>query len=585
MSTVVATPPTETLTQLAKIANERFAVKQCGSLVKVGNSGREVEKNVASLRDQLQHEDWQQFLRMYVATHPLPVKFASGQDIHEVFENHRPGSCMRYKNLRELREVYADNPDTVRVAYWLKSDHPLLQSDGSCLVWTDESKPKAYVDRIYSSGWLDPVFPKLICQQLAELFTGWETVCIHDRVRDFPRYDGKLSFRLSHPDDRLLPYGDTLNTVVEYDCDSIKLGNFGEGASLDNTAGVRPDGEGNRRCCECGDGIDPDDCYHTDDGEALCYDCGGGCEWCERTVRSEDLQYIEVYQTDRRYPRNGDSASICSCCLSDDFTETESGYCLDSDLIETVEGGEISPPDYENGDFVTLDIGNYAGEVCRCDNAVCIDGEYAYVSDCTAIYNGDYALTDDCVELHNGDYALTDDCTELHNGDYALTDDCVELHNGDYALTDDCVELHSGDYALTDDCVELHNGEFGLLLSTVEAIYPNFVDYNPEIGYLQKCKMQHGETEIDVEVLKGIPFAVGPSQSAYRTGYAIYHLPTGLVAIHCPDRDTAIAKAKRIWSMLYDSERAEVFNSDARSYNNSSFGRRFSSLLGLVQSL
>ncbi len=574
MSTIATTPDALSIVNtLAKSANERLAIKPDGELVAVGNSGRETPKKLGALRDKLSHDDWLSFVDSYVAVLPLPIQFASGQDIHPVFEKCRPGSCMRYGNLSELREVYADNPDIVQVAYWHKSDHPLLESDGSCLVWTDSKLSKSYIDRFYSNGWSDCSMVRRVCQRLAQLLPESEVVTIYTNIKDFPYYDGKLSFTLDHPSDRLLPYADTLSVCIDYDDSTVKLSNRGSGTSLSNVNGVLPDGEGGGLTCDnCNCTCDEEECYYTDGGDTLCDECGGHCEWCESAVLNDDLQYVEVYQTQRRYLC--ETASICSCCLSDDFTETDSGWCHDNDLIETVEGDQISPTDYENGDYVTLDIGDNAGEVCKVDNAIMVGDEWAYRDDCQELHDGEFALSEDCQELHNGEFALSEDCQELHNGEFALSEDCQELHNGEYALSEDCQELHNGEYALTEDCQELHDGSFGLLMSTIDATrYPNFVNYNPEIGYLQKCNMRMvgDDTEREYELLKGLPFAVGEYLGSWR----VYHLPTGLVAKVADDRNDAIAKAKRIWNMLYEQERIDVLNTDETAYRNSPLGQRF----------
>ena len=467
MSTLLATAP-ETLQQALDSVGLNFDLD--GNLFKLGKPNRmgEQRKNMKTFAQVAQSQEGgytaQEFAKLYIQEFPIPVKFAFGDDIHDVFEDHRPGSCMRSSRLRELREVYADNPDQVCVAYSLKDDHPMLDSDVSALLWIGNKRN--YLDRIYSNGfatsngkaiWADSVFDRFdkSTHEVHTLYKHEGSKC--------PYFTKVITWTLDHPSHRLLPYADTFNQVKSYDDDTVKLTNgSGDFAQLDETEGVYPSSETGVRCDYCG--CNAGDDYSSIGDQTVCDDCRSDhytwCEYYEEEYLNDDVSYVSVYWP-RRFGSDRNELSISDEALRSEFTCCQSGeYCIDSDVIETMEGHKIAPDEID--DYVYLE---YCGEYAHSDNVVPTDRDdnpFLFRDDAIELHDGQYALEDDAIELHDGQYALEDDAIELHDGQYALEDDAIELHDGQYALEDDAIELHDGQYALEDDAIELHDGQYAV---------------------------------------------------------------------------------------------------------------------------
>ncbi len=101
---------------------------------------------------------------------------------------------MRYANCQDWLSIYALNPDKVCIAYLLKSEHELLCSDVSLLVWL--GKEQIYLDKVYANGFLWRDAKCRILQSVAAKFDK-PAKYLHSSLAglDFPKA-GKVTFTL-----------------------------------------------------------------------------------------------------------------------------------------------------------------------------------------------------------------------------------------------------------------------------------------------------------------------------------------------------------------------------------------------------
>lgn len=324
-------------------------------------------------------DDATAFATDYLLECPIPVEWVVGDDIHEVFEKYRPGSCMRYSGCHDMRTLYSRNPKKVGCAYWRKGSHPALESDGSCLVWT--GKTGAYVDRVYSNAWSAPasVIRAAIGKAISGLFEyPVKSIYSNDIGLDCA---GKVTLHeLKPPFEGLLPYSDTMR--FSWDGESLSVSNK-EGFEAKNTDGTTLDGDEHNQyeCTHCGCGLHEDDTRHTDNGD------GPYCENCY----SELFAHCERYQCD--YPadevsetsflwngivrtENVSNEWLSNKCYAyagklyaDEITWIANDECTEIDGIGYVADEELQDTDCEEVSENAYYIDPYFGDACKLADA------------------------------------------------------------------------------------------------------------------------------------------------------------------------------------------------------------------------
>jgi hypothetical protein len=328
------------------------------------------------------------------------LHFVNGDRIHSVFEHYRPGSCMRYPNCSDLREMYVQNPDDVSCVYWVKEENGLICSHGSALLW--HGKKRVYLDRVYCGGYLSfPCWIDSLCTTISAEY-GKPVATLYNAGNDTPIHDKTVTFKLKIPSTGHAPYCDTLTVIRKTDTRNnlFWLSSDGTGQTCNNTDGTSIDGserEGTYRCCNCGDRVSEDDVYTPDGGDGTyCQSCYGDnfslCQWFEEDYSADEVSEHEVYcYGPSRYATRSNrgtaqwhSMFISDQALSDDFTELSDGRYVHSSLIVEDVNGDYHDPEgdtftiTENGDIYPVD------EVCQLVNGEChpiddcveVDGEW-----------------------------------------------------------------------------------------------------------------------------------------------------------------------------------------------------------------
>lgn len=315
------------------------------------------------------------------------LHYANGDRVHGVFESYRPGSCMRYPNCSDLREMYVQNPEDVSCVYWVKEENGLICSHGSALLW--HGKKRVYLDRVYCSGYLSfPSWVDMLCRTIAGKYAK-PVATLYNAGDECPLYDKTVTFRLKIPSTGYAPYCDTVNVIRK--TDTFKglfwLSSNGAGASCNSTDGTSIDGsdrEGTYRCCSCGDRVSEDDmCTSEGGGDTYCQSCYGDsfaqCQWDETDYSSDEVSEQEVYcYGPSRYATRAQRGSaqwhsmyISDQALSDDFTELYDGRFVHSSLVVEDVNGDYHDP--EGDTFAITEDGDiYPNEeTCRLQNGEC----------------------------------------------------------------------------------------------------------------------------------------------------------------------------------------------------------------------
>jgi hypothetical protein len=281
---------------------------------------------------------------------PIPVEWVEGDDIHEVFEKYRPGSCMRYSECHDMRTLYSRNPKQVGCAYWLKGSHPALESDGSCLVWT--GKTGAYVDRVYSNAWSAPatVIRAAIGRSISGLFEyPVKSIYFNDIGLDCA---GKVTLHeLKPPFEGLLPYSDTMR--FSWDGESLSVSNK-EGFEAKNTDGTTLDGDEHSQYeCTNGDGPYCSDCYPADEVSETSFLWNG-------IVKTENVS--NEWLSNKCYEYSGK-------LYADEITWIACDECTEIDGIGYVADEELQDTDCEEESESTYYIEPYFGDACELSDA------------------------------------------------------------------------------------------------------------------------------------------------------------------------------------------------------------------------
>lgn len=294
----------------------------------------------------------------YLAIFPIPIHYASGDGIHEVFENYRPGSCMRYAECREIREIYAQNPDRVGCAYWIKGEHPALSDSGSCLVWHGNN---AYIDRIYG-GFSLGAKQSIILQidkYCRKTFNVGETKSLHSSSHDNGLVRAKsVKFHLDCEGLDYLPYIDCLYYCTNHGDGTITLSTSNGDFTAQRTMGDHStlidggdDNDDRAQCCHCGEHCDDDDLHYVDNDGMYCEHCLSNnfdyCEYSDRYVGSGETTHCTIL--DRRNSIR--EITIADSELSDDF-HPYSGELYDCEYIYASNATEIDGVGYVHDDEI-----------------------------------------------------------------------------------------------------------------------------------------------------------------------------------------------------------------------------------------
>ncbi len=409
---------------------EGLKLTEEGSLVKVSRSGRETRQSIQSLESVIGKEEFSKFCEEYLERFPFRPHIAYGDDIYPVFSHYRPGSCMRYANCQDWLSIYALNPDKVCIAYLLKSEHELLCSDVSLLVWL--GKEQIYLDKVYANGFLWRDAKCRILQSVAAKFDK-PAKYLHSSLAglDFPKA-GKVTFTLRRDCDTM-PWMDSLSVCVDHDDDTATFSTSGDGVSCQNQNGTNiVEKEYEYRCCSCGGGMDADDIAHSNDyGDYWCEDCFredfSFCEYTGESYPNEDTTYGTFYWGRIR------EITVNDHSLRSDFTQCDSRSCAqyvhDYDRIETNDGDYICPADLE-GEWV-----------------ICADDDLAYHRD---------DIDETIFEWSDGEYHLEPEYQSRHwlTEDWVDDDDCEYIVDGygypagwdDWLPPVNVIRLYSGKY-------------------------------------------------------------------------------------------------------------------------------------------
>lgn len=345
----------------------------------------------------------------------VPWIISEGKDIHDVFEQHRPGSCMRDSCKHELRQLYALNPAKVKTAHHAKGSHGLLQSAISCLVWYD--KEKVYIDRRYSDGYLplvkEPLIRSLARQLKAQ--TGKDVVLVWkgDDITGIDTTSVSVQFTLDRDCD-LMPWCDSIRYVVEYDDDTVTLSTSEKGGRMccQDQSGTDIT-ESLCKCCSCHCSVDEDNCRMNESGNTYCDDCYSDhysyCNWNEEDYSADDVSEARIYSYGSSYQHRRSPSSlgyrgrvaswatmsISDRALSDHFTELQDRSYCHNDLVVEDNRGNYYAPDDEGSYVVTEDGETYhPDDVCET-----IDGETHPKENCQELHDGTWCLSEYAVEI------------------------------------------------------------------------------------------------------------------------------------------------------------------------------------------
>lgn len=217
-----------------------------GDIVTIGaykNKKTSIDRFVSDVRSK--GAATREIFNAYFAQFPIPVSLVTGDDLIDTFNDHRPGSCMRYEKFNPMLRMYADNPDIVQCLRWRKSEHAAIQSDMSGLVWVggaDKGYP-ILLDRVYAEGIREGMMPYLVdsvMDLLKSRFPGREIAYIwgHSGSSMFwgmngvrhtmYKYEQPVEYHIPYHNDRI-PYMDSVMHGLLYEADEggimIKLSN------------------------------------------------------------------------------------------------------------------------------------------------------------------------------------------------------------------------------------------------------------------------------------------------------------------------------------------------------------------------
>lgn len=386
-----------------------YGIDDHGGLFTIGYTGKRKPLTIPQLRDQLNFtsnsDQFATILQRMGKAYLPKLKMAHGDDIHDVFGKYRPGSCMSGPACRDMREIYACNPEFIGIIYSVRSnDNPLIESSCSALFWIGNKR--VYLDRMYSAGsYSHSVQYDWLCDHLETIY-GKPCVPIHHHSAKRPLWHKTITFKLKDSGNPL-PYIDTIYTVKQYDDKHVWL-TSDEGASTihcRDTSGTYPDGKDRCQCCECGCRMDEDDTRSDNDGNVYCDDCYSDnfahCEWTEENYPADEVQSVECWCYGSRYRER--NASRNNSYQLGWHTLAISNDALDSYFTELHDGRYASI-----GNTVEDNRGNvYASDCDSWDNVTLTeDGDLYHVDDVVQLSDGRTYPTDEGVEV-DGEWYLS----------------------------------------------------------------------------------------------------------------------------------------------------------------------------------
>lgn len=488
--------------------------------------------------------DIRSFCEKYLEAFPVPVHIARGEKIHEVFEKHRPDSCMRYDYCREMRQVYADNPEKVSVFYWLKGEHEFSESDGSLLVW--DVGDQLLLDRVYASGYYPDsrVFLTSIVRQI-RLLTGASMLdSIYEGLPITTMSGSTFNIELKHPSNRPLAYMDSFSFVESYGDDFVVLSNKMPDqctAELDNTTGTLPNGDIGviPKCCGCNRSVDLDTCKYTRGESPICDDCIAVCECCNDNLLADDINTVDPLGVIGE-------VRICWRCQNSHYRylSYEGRYAPEEMTVEGLGGRrllrETSVRDY-NGCWQR-----------KIDCKKLSDGSYCLARHCMTLSDGRVVHYDQTCFVEGVTYHK-DDCVKVQ-GRFIPKSEACQTYDGQYEHREDCVELYDGSYALRERATKTHTGEYAVIGTP----YPNFVitDPAPEEPEQVSEFVPWGH---DAILLKGLPFCL---LADLHETVGVYTADLGwwFGSLRECSRDRAIEVVKEFWASLSDEIRDDILS-------------------------
>ena len=139
--------------------------------------------------------------------------YSHGDEIHEVFDHCRPGSCMGegksgLNPVESYRQFYVLNPDVCGVISSTPVLSPLLQSRCSALYWV--GRKRVYLDRIYGAGYDSlSALQNAMIVALKTRYPSKDIVCIYIACEGHARHHARVTFLLNNHFGRM-PYCDSL---------------------------------------------------------------------------------------------------------------------------------------------------------------------------------------------------------------------------------------------------------------------------------------------------------------------------------------------------------------------------------------
>lgn len=407
-----------------------YGIDEHGGLFSVGFTGKRKPLTIAQFRDWM---NWSYsdnsfcvFLQRIGKAYPPKIKTAFGDDIHAVFEKYRPGSCMSGCGCREMRTIYACNPDSVGTVYSVRdtTNNPLIESSCSALFWVGNKR--IYLDRMYSSG-----VQNIYCQydwfaDYLETVYGKPVVPLYASSKQRRQWDKTVTFRLTDSGEPL-PYIDNLYTVKKYDGKHVWLTTDEHAGSVycRDTSGTYPDGREGCKCAECGCNVDENDASPYGDN-SYCSDCYSDqftcCEWSEDTYPVDEVQSVECWCYGSRYrERRGGTQNAYGYALSW-HTLSISDDALSNYFTELLDGRYAS-----NGNSIDDNRGNtHATDPDSWDKVTLTeDGDLYHIEDVVQLSDGRTYPQDECVEI-DGEWYISGEEPEQED-DEDTNKDTTEL--------------------------------------------------------------------------------------------------------------------------------------------------------------
>ncbi len=349
------------------------------------------------------------------------IHTTSGDDIHEIFQTYRPGSCMGGDgaDVQSFREVYAVNDDCVGIIYSGPKSNPLIESACSCLYWIGSKR--IYLDRLYSSGTYHARLHYDLFADHLEKQYGKPCVPIYCGSHKRNEWSKDITFKLVNHGNPL-PYMDTIQNVKNCNSRHIWMTTKTTGLRCTDTSGTWPDGRGRCKCSSCGCAIDEDDAYNWNDATycSECYsDTVGHCEYTESDCDADDIGSIELYGHNSRWharsrgpapiPPGWHTLNVSSDTIDSYFTELHDGRYAENSLTIEDNRGRTFASDPDSWE----------------DAVLTEDGELYHIDDIVQLSDGRYYPQDECVEV-DGEWYISGEEPEPENEDTSENEETTE---------------------------------------------------------------------------------------------------------------------------------------------------------------